>query len=757
MLCLVTDPTIQNPTTTFNLGSDGQWDAFEQASNMFFVYSAGNGPFTFYLNKTAIRTAEAGGAAISSVNPAVTESQIVPGSVSGTPCSSSCTVINNAGRAVWSRVPGETYTFYELWGDGLTVYRDVINPSTDTFSRTAYTNLGSAFPQTYYSTWNGVFTVATDGSIALTMAGGMDWQGSHAYAINDYTSFIFPQSGTGYASKHAFRATVAGTTSGSAPNWTTCITNGTCTDGGVTWTDLGSINGQGPGFDAVVYLAGSASYRSLNTRLGQIRTGTTVSGTWTTTDTAICNKYGTNPCPLTDLMTLHGNGADLNSAYMSLTPTHGGGTPVLTPGTANCLNTNSNYLGAYSGATAYHSSTHDTVYDPSHGAPYSYYVATANTTGNAPPNASYWALADVYCYTYHWQVVNGNVNVSTQTSAASHTSGHQAQGYLNYWGDTDQFQHSFSQPMVYQSVSGTIDEVPYPTASGSSSTGWVSYPILPNGFPSDHHDSYRDSGTTDTPPITTFATDVPTIETGTGFAAGYGEVVGECNGLGTCPIGTMYRFAHEYNTGGSAVFANQNNIGVSSQDGQWALWGTDVMGTRGSVSPDWIANHAYALGTFMYPTVNNGNKYDWVVSTAGTSAPSTEPNWNGCSTTCADGTGTLVWTRQPGACNQLRAGFAPAASTLFAAGSSIYPVSNNANNDIYYTAAGGTTGSPVPNWGTFCPNYGSCPTLDGTVQWVNKGANDCRSDAMLVDLTSAGSASFTSMTGPPANLLFVLH
>src|ERR1019366_4263097 len=77
----------------------------------------------------------------------------------------------------------------------------------------------------------------------------------------------------------------------------------------------------------------------------------------------------------------------------------------------------------------------------------------------------------------------------------------------------------------------------------------------------------------------------------------------------------------------------------ASQDGQWALWGTDVMGTRGSISPDWIANTAYSVGTFMYPNVNNSNKYDWEVSTAGTSAATSgaEPNWNSCTTTCADG------------------------------------------------------------------------------------------------------------------------
>jgi hypothetical protein len=252
-LIMVTDTSTNGVATArYNMGSDGEWDAFEQGSNMFMIYSNGGGPFLYYLNTTL---AHAKGCSPST--PCLTYSAIHGGAIGGG-CSSSCTIINNQGRSAWSRVPGETYTFYELWSDGLTVYKDVINPSTDTFSRTLYANLGNAFPQTYYSTWNGVFSVATDGSIALAMAGGMDWQASTAYITNDYTSFIYPQSASNSAA-HAFRATVGGTTSGTEPTWSSCTT--TCTDGGVTWTNLGSISGQGPGFDAVVYLAGSASYR----------------------------------------------------------------------------------------------------------------------------------------------------------------------------------------------------------------------------------------------------------------------------------------------------------------------------------------------------------------------------------------------------------------------------------------------------------------------------------------------------------------
>src|ERR1019366_5329214 len=198
-----------------------------------------------YLNATQIRAQTC-----SPSSPCLTYSAIHGGAIGGG-CSSGCTIIDNSGRAVWSRVSGEANVIYELMGDGVTVNRLVVNSGTDTFTRTLYTALGAVWPRTYYQTWNGVFGVATDGSIALTMAGGMDWQGSTAYIVNDYTSFIYPQ--TGNSAKHAFQATTAGTTSGIEPTWSGCTT--TCTDGGVTWTNLGSINGQGPGFDAVVYLA----------------------------------------------------------------------------------------------------------------------------------------------------------------------------------------------------------------------------------------------------------------------------------------------------------------------------------------------------------------------------------------------------------------------------------------------------------------------------------------------------------------------
>jgi hypothetical protein len=68
----------------------------------------------------------------------------------------------------------------------------------------------------------------------------------------------------------------------------------------------------------------------------------------------------------------------------------------------------------------------------------------------------------------------------------------------------------------------------------------------------------------------------------------YGVFVGVATGLGREPAKTVYEFAHEYNTGSESDFSVQNNIGVVSQDGQFAAIGTDMMGTRGSAA-EWGA------------------------------------------------------------------------------------------------------------------------------------------------------------------------
>jgi hypothetical protein len=285
---------------------------------------------------------------------------------------------------------------------------------------------------------------------------------------------------------------------------------------------------------------------------------------------------------------------------------------------------------------------------------------------------------------------------------------------------------------------GTGSSGPYthlwyrPSISSAPNPGLGIMPNNPRTW--DNHGTYENNNTTDTTPLGLSNDDVPKE---TYAMEGNAPYYDEFDLVTTDGSGTTYRMNHIYATGTSPNYSEQNNFSSISQDGYWALITSDMMNTRGNRSSDWVASHAY-LATNpdqIFPLTNNTNGYGWYASTSGTSAASgSEPNWDSCSTTCADGTGSLVWTREPTFCNQLRGMYAPTISFSFPAGSYMY---DHISSNVYYTAAGGTSASSSHVWNTFCPNYGTCPTLDGTIQWVNEGSNDCRSDVFLVDLMSA--------------------
>jgi len=87
-LIMVTDPTTNGSTTTsYNMGSDGEWDAFSSDSSMFMVYSNGGGPWLYYLNAAKIRARTC-----SPSSPCVTLSNIHGGAI-GCGCSTSCRMI----------------------------------------------------------------------------------------------------------------------------------------------------------------------------------------------------------------------------------------------------------------------------------------------------------------------------------------------------------------------------------------------------------------------------------------------------------------------------------------------------------------------------------------------------------------------------------------------------------------------------------------------------------------------------------------
>jgi hypothetical protein len=234
-------------------------------------------------------------------------------------------------------------------------------------------------------------------------------------------------------------------------------------------------------------------------------------------------------------------------------------------------------------------------------------------------------------------------------------------------------------------------------------------------------------------------TDVPSSVNGLDGAdqPWYGVFVGVATGLGPDPAKTVYEFAHEYNTGSESDFSVQNNIGVVSQDGQFAAIGTDMMGTRGSKNYQgtWSVSTTYSQFDVVKDP-NPPNNYYWYSATSSSAGASL--------------TDAAHWTlRGASQCNQLRAGSKATADTAFNIGDRVMPTNNNGNFHIYTavgTGTGGTgtpagiTGHLVPNWDSTCGSTyigQNCPSLDGTVQWFNEGANDCRGDIMLVDLLSA--------------------
>src|SRR5208337_149814 len=218
----------------------------------------------------------------------------------------SCSVLNSQGSFIFSGKQGETLVIYELMGSsyqtGLTATRvgtqvnklsltcsgtwgQSSNP-TCTFTRTPYVNFTqdyadspndtvkvpcSVLPPSYSSNapWTGLFRVANDGTVGYTLGGAGNWQANTSYQYPG--SFIYPQNNNSL--QCAFQATTSGVSgsAGSEPTFSSgsgsCDVGATVQDNGtLTWTNIGKIGGQGPGFD-IVYYNPARGCRHLNTRI----------------------------------------------------------------------------------------------------------------------------------------------------------------------------------------------------------------------------------------------------------------------------------------------------------------------------------------------------------------------------------------------------------------------------------------------------------------------------------------------------------
>lgn len=307
------------------------------------------------------------------------------------------------------------------------------------------------------------------------------------------------------------------------------------------------------------------------------------------------------------------------------------------------------------------------------------------------------------------------------------------------------------------------------------------------GAPWDEHGLNRAVNTSDTSTVFLFNAHTPLEGRNTGAnnagypggLPGYGELTGMAaqpvSGC-TSSIATFcqYRFAHFWNTGNVNNYNEQNNWGMNSQDSVYAVFTSDVMGSRGSTSPDWTSGGAHSLGDMVNPvcvtasgttTCNptgygNANHSSFqILSGTSCTSGSTEPQWSTAQTTGNTiGDGSCTWTNVSGhygsqqlPCNGLRGDLSAAEST----GAEIYSgttVFDTSSGNIYQaTSVSPSTGWTSPpyyvisandNWskcafGQTCGDGNSTsPSSDG-ITWTYLGQNDCRADDIVVDLTSA--------------------
>ena len=537
---------------------------------------------------------------------------------------------------------------------------------------------GEILPSDYNSTWAGTLTNSSDDSIAMALGGAGDWHATTTYATTE--SFILPR--TGNAGTYGFQATTGGTSGScppggcSTPNWPQ-TTGAIVTDGGVTWTNIGKLIAQGPAFDYVSYRPppGTGCSR-INTRIGIIYRGNGNSqppAGTWQTDNTSLCPGGV-PCNLPDLMTLHDGGTFGNGAFVAVTPTGG---------ETHCAGGSPGFVEGQCSCLYHGPTEHD------------------------------------YCDGYFWELDSLLVRPCLDLAC----EGHSAKGYnLNFRGKF-YTSHSVSNP--------TINGNP-----GNANPG-VNVFDPNNPFPTDQHGTYNNGGPQDAQPVFAMSAWVPAAgRIGPGYTPAWsGEEVA------TIPDGShkTYRFAHSYNTGSVVNFNGQNGIGNVSQDGRFLAIPTDMMGLRGSISGDWPGlNRSVSLGTTINPINNNTGNYTYRATTQGTTCNTTncEPNFDSsCVTTCTDG--SVGWTRTASPCDQLRGDYGWSNGGTVSTNDQLFPISNNSGGSIFQAQNGGSMPNSQPNWDSVAPTYGQTVTDTGGITWKNIGANDCRTDIMVIDLKSA--------------------
>lgn len=575
-----------------------------------------------------------------------------------------------------------------------TAYVDMNNVNTNVCGSDMLQQFGNMTamngPTIGQSPWNSTFSMGQDGTVAWATGQAQDWQASWTPTVNE--SFILPT--VNNTSKDAFQViAVTGPTSTSEPNWDSSCSS-TCTDGGVTYSNIGTIGGQGPGYLLMIYKPGNGC-RLINTRVGKIYNSSNAhytAGAFSTTDAVACSRYGlsTNPCTFPDLTTVHDINLLATGRYIAIGPTGAEGANPSSNwnfGTLSSQISNAVWAGSaaggsinggvYSGTATY--AAHDVVSANGY-----FYTALSSTTGNAPPTPptlsnTYWA-----------QTESSNLNIYDTTSNVvypctdyEHCNGHEVMGAVSNWFG-DRFRQSYH-------VNGIVQGLMTPGTF-----------LLAASYPCDEHGSYRNSSSTDAAPPFSFTTCVP-MSGQTYTSAYYGEVIAMASGGPVGGVYTAYRFAHAF-AGPSPFFSNQNNIGVVSPQGDLVAWGTDMWGRRGDQSANNITCANKNFGTYK------------------------------------PGGGLTLLTND---------------STNSNLPDSVFPLTNTQLIYVTTTQGTGTTTSATPTWCTTVGCTVTYPTT-GTSAVLTAVANTCRADVVIGDALNANQGA-SSNSAPLPTILAGVH
>ena len=768
----ITDRTTTVNTTVFSMGSDGGYDAFGVGYPndvlMTWTNSGGVKYLGHVLEANFLAHACASSKCIVLSNILGTNCTPTPGVYSGAGICTQFQIVNGGGS--FSRNASDIpNTLYEA---NLPVITKTVvatgnttltgGPANDSVTRAIYVNFSndsggaapcSVLPSDYKSLWTGGLVVSDGGAITMASGGGGSYQTAVPSASTVLTpdTFVMPVNNIPTPNNilHFMFQASNGTTAGALlePNWSlSCPTQGsTCTDGSVTWTNIGPVAVQGPGFD-VVHFDPLRGCSRINTRLSKLYRGVNEGVSWPsagtpdaagqemTDDAVTCFRMGGTNCGaggtvnLTDKFVLHATDQKFQSQYSVLTPTGAGGVnknygagggnwPEMSATPNGSCNTQVSYtafatwpnMAWVSGLTYAQNKYTASLAD------HNIYKLTTTAYASAPStidpasDAANWSFAGYICYAF---VVDWNSNMVRPILDFGPDfggDGHAAQSNgFEYMGGA-YWSHYYNAPNCPTTVSVYCNGTVWPTNNyvGAPNPGTR---VMSVTLPSDGHPTSRNAGPGDLQPIFDATTSQPAWG-GVGLptlcgggtnasaycAAGYNEEIA------FPPDGSqiLLRFGHNYNTGSNLIFGVRWATGVISRDGKMMSYSSDFMNSRGDRLTG--ASTCVSPSRAQYPP--RGNQ-----------------------------TVSYLDNMQPEGNNN---------------GIDIYQAQGFWNGSSYVLSGTGTQGANILNWNTSCPNPGDYCTvdksnttapLDGNVLWKNVGPNSCRGDIALMDVTSAHAA-----------------